>query len=210
MPKKTPKKSRDRKLDPTGRIIYALGHPLRRRILEALMREPASASTLAAQFGMGDKLGVVSYHLCKALHGECKVVEIIATYPRRGALEKVFAVRPDAFAGVIDWARLPRFAAFGLRGVALESFLKAAAAALEAEAASDKAEEPNGHGRYEFRPVGVDAGGRREIEDAAETLAETVRSVAARCSGSEPAELTQLVVGTAVFEPTPLFPGEAG
>ncbi len=209
MPKKSLKKIRDPKRDPTHRLLVAVGHPLRRRILQSLMREPASATTLAAQFDMKDKLGLVSYHLCKALFQECEVVEVVAIHPRRGAYEKVFALKPEAFLGVIEWPKLPRFVAASLRGVALASFLEAAVAAIEAEADCVRPDDSRGRGFYEFWPIGVDADGHREISEAAEKLAETVNSVADRCSGSEPTELTQLVVGTAVFEAVPLSSQEA-
>ena len=45
-----------------GNVLYkALAHPLRRRILAELRREPASATTLAQ--ALGESTGATSYHL---------------------------------------------------------------------------------------------------------------------------------------------------
>jgi DNA-binding transcriptional ArsR family regulator len=76
------------------RILAALGHPVRRRILGELANGPGSASTLSRAFKM--ELGVVSYHLNQVLAKQCKVVELVDTVPRRGSLEKVYAVVGEA------------------------------------------------------------------------------------------------------------------
>lgn len=211
-----PKKTSASKLDPNGelagRLLLALNHPIRRRILESLMREPASASMLAGQLGTGQerKLGVVSYHLSSVLYEGCDLVEIVDTHQRRGALEKIFALKPEAFVGAIQWAAVPHFIASGLRGVALNGFLKAAIAALEAESSGGAAGDPAVPGLYEFRSVAVDEMGHREISEAVGELAEKVEAVAGRCSDRLPTELTQLIVGTAAFQAAPSSAGEAG
>jgi DNA-binding transcriptional ArsR family regulator len=73
------------------RVLSALGHPVRRRILGELADGPGSASSLARKFEVD--LGVVSYHLNKVLAGQCKVVELIDTVPRRGSVEKIYRLR---------------------------------------------------------------------------------------------------------------------
>lgn len=70
------------------RILSALGHPVRRRILGELAAGPGSASMLSRAFKM--ELGVVSYHLNQVLAKQCMVVELVDTVPRRGSVEKFY------------------------------------------------------------------------------------------------------------------------
>lgn len=75
------------------RILGAFNHPVRRRILRALVNGPASASMLSRALGM--ELGVVSYHLNQVLARQCKVVELVDTVPRRGSVEKFYELPGD-------------------------------------------------------------------------------------------------------------------
>ena len=61
--------SRKRLDAPLDRVLRALGHPLRRRILRALVDGNGSASTLSKEFRVS--LGTVSYHLNQILAKEC-------------------------------------------------------------------------------------------------------------------------------------------
>lgn len=65
------------------KVVKALGHPLRRRILAALDGRIASPSELAAEFD--EPIGNISYHF-KTLEG-LDLIELVETTPRRGALE---------------------------------------------------------------------------------------------------------------------------
>jgi DNA-binding transcriptional ArsR family regulator len=80
------------------RILKALNHPVRREILRMLSEKPASASTLASE--LGEELGMISYHLNQVLAKECDVIELVETIPRRGALEKIYAVRTEVWSEV--------------------------------------------------------------------------------------------------------------
>jgi len=80
----------DRDLD---LVLRALSHPLRRRILRALVVEARSASDLSNEFGMA--LGVVSYHLNTVLDRECEVVDLADSVQRRGALKKFYCLKGD-------------------------------------------------------------------------------------------------------------------
>lgn len=73
------------------RVLSALNHPIRRKIMRELVDSPNSASKLAKVFELD--LGVVSYHLNKVLAKQCKVVELIDTVPRRGSVEKIYELR---------------------------------------------------------------------------------------------------------------------
>jgi len=82
------------------RILTALNHPLRRRILRELAEGEGSASTLSRRLEID--LGIVSYHLKQVLAKQCRVVELVDTVPRRGSVEKIYGLRagfatlPDA------------------------------------------------------------------------------------------------------------------
>jgi DNA-binding transcriptional ArsR family regulator len=80
------------------RVRLALS-PIRRRLLERL-REPASATRLAAELGLSRQR--VNYHL-RALE-DAGLLELVDERPRRGFTERVLAARADAF--VVDPAVL--------------------------------------------------------------------------------------------------------
>lgn len=86
------------------RILKAIGHPLRQRILRSLNEGVASPSDLAR--AMGEPLPNVSYHVKILL--ECDAIELVKTTPVRGALEHFYraTVRPHIDAEA--WATLPK------------------------------------------------------------------------------------------------------
>lgn len=183
--------------DPASRLLHALNHPLRRRILTALTQGPASATILADL--LEAQLGNVAYHLCKVLFERCDVVSLVQLNPRRGAMEKVFMLKPGVFVGAIDWPGIPGPLRSGLRGLALSSFQSAAVAALEAEG-----EDPKAASVYMCRPVSVDENGQHEIGEAIKEFTAKVTAVEDRCAGPNPIELRPLIVGMAAFEAAPL------
>jgi DNA-binding transcriptional ArsR family regulator len=190
--------------DPTSRLIHALNHPLRRLILKGLMQGPASASMLAERFEIS--LSNVSYHLGKVLNQECEALVVVEEIPRRGAKETVYRVKASFLLDVIDWPAIPESMRSGLRALALQDFLEAANASLEADAAPPKeGNRPRvDSGYYLYRPVLADESGQREISKAAEEFAEKVAAVEARCAVVNPADLLSLIVGIASFEAAPL------
>lgn len=199
-----PESTRNKALeDTTSQLIYALNHPLRRRILKRLIRGPASASMLSK--ALGEPLGNISYHLGDVLK-RCGALLIAEEVPRRGARETLYRVRASFLLGGIDWPAIPEPLRSGLRGVALHDFLEAAIASLEADAAPPKEgnrpREDNGY--YLYRPVAADMDGQREINEAAEEFKKKVEAVEARCAVVNPADLLSLIVGISSFEAAPL------
>jgi len=85
---------RKRSNAPLDRVLRALNHPVRRRVLRALVDREGSASTLSRELKL--ELGVVSYHLNQVLARECEVVELIDSVPRRGAIEKFYRLKFQA------------------------------------------------------------------------------------------------------------------
>jgi DNA-binding transcriptional ArsR family regulator len=86
------------------RLIKAVGHPLRQRLLHALNEGGmASPSQLAEQ--LEERLPNVSYHM-KILE-KYGAVELVETSPVRGALEHFYRATARPFIDDQHWARLP-------------------------------------------------------------------------------------------------------
>jgi DNA-binding transcriptional ArsR family regulator len=85
------------------RIMKALSHPLRVRMLTLLNQKVSSPSELAEE--LGEPLGNVSYHM--RFLADLKMVKLVRTEPRRGAVEHYYqALEPPQVSGD-DWAQLP-------------------------------------------------------------------------------------------------------
>jgi len=85
------------------RIMKALSHPLRVRILTMLNQKVASPSELADE--LDEPLGNVSYHM--RFLADLNMVKLVRTAPRRGAVEHYYeALAPPLISGS-DWAQLP-------------------------------------------------------------------------------------------------------
>src|ERR1700755_2252653 len=97
------------------RLLKAISHPLRHRLLGLLDDRVASPNELAHELAL--PLGRVSYHI--RLLAELGAIELVRTEPRRGALEHYYrAVTRPWFSGE-DWSRLPRSARCGIVGQSL-------------------------------------------------------------------------------------------
>lgn len=82
------------------KIVRALAHPIRRRIVQALLDGPTSSIAIAE--GMGEDVGNVAYHLIKVLDRQYSLVEFSHAVPRRGTFEKVYRLKPSAWLAVND------------------------------------------------------------------------------------------------------------
>lgn len=85
------------------RMMKALSHPLRWRILDQLAVGPASPSMIATE--LGEPLGNVSYHVKILLSYDA--IELVETRPVRGALEHVYRAIERPMLNDAQWARLP-------------------------------------------------------------------------------------------------------
>ena len=94
-------KNSDAALD--QRLIKALAHPLRERILQALNENVASPAQLAR--ALDEPLGNVSYHVKILL--ECEAIELVRTAPVRGAIEHFYRATMQAYLSEDDWEALP-------------------------------------------------------------------------------------------------------
>jgi DNA-binding transcriptional ArsR family regulator len=110
------------------RIVKALGHPLRQRILQVLDDGVASPNQIAQR--LEEPLGNVSYHV-KILR-ENDAVELVETRPVRGAIEHFYRGTMRPFLDDVHWAQLPlatRRAMFGQRLEEIGRHLSAASRA---------------------------------------------------------------------------------
>ena len=83
--------------------MKALSHPLRVRMLTLLNQKVTSPSELAEE--LGEPLGNVSYHM--RFLADLKLVKLVRTEPRRGAVEHYYqALELPQISGE-DWAQLP-------------------------------------------------------------------------------------------------------
>jgi DNA-binding transcriptional ArsR family regulator len=99
------------------RLIKALGHPLRQRILIALNAKVASPSELSK--GLGEPLGNVSYHV--KILAECDSIELVKTAPVRGAVEHFYRATIRPYFDDENWASLPLSSRRDLLGDTLRS-----------------------------------------------------------------------------------------
>jgi DNA-binding transcriptional ArsR family regulator len=86
-----------------ARLMKALGHPLRQRILLALNEHEASPTELARRFDL--PLQNVAYHI-KILR-EANAIELARTSPVRGAVEHFYRATSRAEIDDEHWSELP-------------------------------------------------------------------------------------------------------
>jgi DNA-binding transcriptional ArsR family regulator len=116
------------------RLVRALAHPLRVRILEILCERVASPIRLSLELDTG--LTHVAYHT-RALD-KCGCLELVDTAKRRGATEHFYKAAPGAFIGSPAWRNVPRSVRGGISGASLQTFMDMAVAAIEAGTLDDR------------------------------------------------------------------------
>lgn len=174
---------------PLDRVLRALNHPIRRRILRALVDGTGSATTISQKTGM--ELSLVSYHLSQVLAKECDIVELVDTVPRRGALEKFYRLKFHALSESDpgeEGGPLP-----SPRRMSFEECLILAVSAMDADAFADLAGSD-----WDWSLAEVDAEAWMEIRAASEEFDARMRE-AAEASRRRAAETRSVVVGVAAF-----------
>jgi DNA-binding transcriptional ArsR family regulator len=110
------------------RLIKALAHPLRVRILSILeTRDLASPNEMADELGVS--LGVMSYHV-RRLHA-LGFLELVKRTPRRGAIEHHYRAKARPHVTDEGWAETPSIVKRAMVGASLQQitgFINAAAA----------------------------------------------------------------------------------
>jgi DNA-binding transcriptional ArsR family regulator len=183
---------------PLDRVLRALSHPIRRRIMRALVDDSGSATTIAQKTGM--ELSVVSYHLSQVLAKECDIVEIVDTVPRRGAVEKFYRLKFHALSGAEVGADGEETSPS--RRMSFEECLIVAVAAMDAGAFADF-----GGGNWDWSLAQVDEVAWQEIRKAGEEFNARMAKAAAASRRRAAEDGRSVVVGVAAFpavSPPPL------
>jgi DNA-binding transcriptional ArsR family regulator len=187
--------NRDRPEVIDQRLVKALGHPLRIKILEILTERVASPNRLSGELDAG--LSHVAYHT-RALD-ECGCLELVDTAKRRGATEHFYKAATRSFIGDRIWRRVPRVLLGGVSGATLQSFMDRAVAALEA-GTIDRREDTVLY----WMPVRLDEQGWKETTATMEAAVDQVLAVQAesrkRLAKSKGSEAISAIVGVAGFE----------
>jgi len=97
------------------RLVRAIGHPLRLRLLTIFNERVASPSDLAAE--LGEPIGNVSYHTRILARLGC--VELVKTKQVRGAVEHYYRAVVRPVFSDDDWAELPLSVRKSLAGTVL-------------------------------------------------------------------------------------------
>lgn len=172
-------------------LLKAISHPLRHRLLSMLDGRTASPNELARELGL--PLGRVSYHI-RLLH-DLGAIELVATEPRRGALEHFYRAVTSAWFGEGDWARLPRSARRGILGHNLQQIFAWVTSAAEGGGFEHPTSEV-------LRTVlELDEQGREEVSRMSREALQRARAIAAEAArrhdaqdGDEPLVPTELTI----------------
>ena len=108
------------------RLLKAISHPLRHRILAAI-DEAGEASPNDVARTLQEPLGRVSHHV--RVLADLEAIELTRTEPRRGAVEHYYRPAIKPWFDDESWAQLPRASRRALAGQTLERLLRDTAAA---------------------------------------------------------------------------------
>lgn len=176
------------------RLVRALGHPLRVRILEELHGRDASPNELTE--ALRSPLGNVAYHV-RVLE-KCGCIELVGTARRRGAVEHYFRARPRSYIGHQDWRKVPATLRGEVTRATLQSFADRVGEALDAGTIDSRDDTT-----LSWMPMAVDRAGWEQagvvLGEAMARLQEVHDQSRARIAESGEAA-TPMIVGLAAFE----------
>lgn len=152
------------------RIIKAMGHPLRLRILEALGQQERSPRELSD--ALNEPLGNVSYHVRLLL--DLGMLRLTRTTQKRGAIEHHYELVHRPVISDAAWSRLPR----AVKDEVVRSVLRDTGGDV------DEAAKHGGFDRPDVRlsrtPLALDAEGWSELARACEELEARARDIERR------------------------------
>lgn len=175
------------------RLVRALGHPLRVRIVDLLTEEVLSPNQLTKLIDA--PLSHTSYHV--RVLKQTEAIELVDQQKRRGAIEHFFRATADSFLGSPKWRRVPRIFLGTVAGASLQSFIDKAIKSFRA------GKFGNADSAFVWMPIVVDDKGREEVAAFLSSATEELRSIHAKSSqrlarvGSYG---VQYIVGVAGFE----------
>src|SRR3954470_14040377 len=149
------------------RIMKALSHPLRVRMLTLLNQRVSSPSEIAEE--LDEPLGNVSYHM--RFLADLKMVKLVRTEPRRGAVEHYYEALAPPLISDDDWAQLP----VALRRSLSDSTLSDIARDLKGAAEEGGFDRENIH--VSRTALTLDEQGWGELPDALAGLLERARTI---------------------------------
>lgn len=170
------------------RMLRAVAHPLRFRVLVALGETVSSPNQLAHE--LGEPLGRVSHHV--RLLARLGAIELVSTRPRRGATEHFYRAVTRPWFDDGTWARLPLSTRRTLVGDTLRRIAADVGVGLEAGAFDDARAYVS---RTSLR---LDDAAREEVtailDDATARVLAAQEAAQSRLSGGAGATPTELVL----------------
>jgi hypothetical protein len=151
------------------RLVKAIAHPLRFKILTLLNEGVASPKALSDR--LGEPLGTVSYHV--RILADLGCAELVGTTPRRGALEHHYRATMRPALNDEDWSALPASVRRSIIGDAVQQAWSDVGAASEA----GTLDAPDALVQRE-RLV-LDDQGARELKDLLAATLDRAREIAA-------------------------------
>src|SRR6201996_5022540 len=179
------------------RLVRALGHPLRVKILEVVQVRKASPSELTDL--LQAPLGNVAYHV-RVLE-KCGCIEQVATARRRGAVEHYFRARPRSYIGHQDWRNMPASLRDAVHGPSMGPSFDRGACALES-GTMDARDDTT----LNWMPMAVDQAGWDEVAavfEAATNRLEAIHALCRRRMDQSGEGAIPMIVGMAGVEPAP-------
>jgi DNA-binding transcriptional ArsR family regulator len=135
------------------RLVKALAHPLRVRILGVLQDRVASPSDLAEE--LKAPLGNVSYHV--RILAQLGLLKLVKKRPRRGAIEHYYEARSRVRVSDRAWGQVPKI----VKEAMVDATLDQVSAYVEQSAASGGFERSNAH--LMRQPLRLDEQGWEEL-----------------------------------------------
>jgi DNA-binding transcriptional ArsR family regulator len=163
--------SKNDEIDP--RIVRALSHPIRHRVLVALNERVASPKELAAE--LGEPLGNVSYHTRVLAQLGC--IELVSTTQRRGALEHYYRAVMRPYFDDAAWARIPLSTRRALFDHELDRLWSHVAEA----AAAGGFDHPRAHVSWTL--LDLDEQGLNDLADVLGSAVDRALEIQAECAG---------------------------
>jgi len=135
-------------------LVKSLAHELRAEILAILNERVASPNELAKELNEG--LSQVSYHV-KVLK-DYKVITLVKTIPRRGAVEHYYRATSRAFLTDRDWHQLPETVRAGMSADLFQMVIDDVVASMESDTFDAREDR-----HLSWTPMIVDEQGWKEI-----------------------------------------------
>ena len=151
------------------RLVKALAHPLRVRILAVLQDRVASPSDLAVE--LKAPLGNVSYHV--RILAQLDLLKLVRKRPRRGAIEHYYEARSRVRVSDRAWGQVPKI----VKEAMVDATLDQVSAYVEQSAESGGFERPDAH--LMRQPLRLDNKGWQELSKEVADLLERANQIEA-------------------------------